>query len=184
MKRASCTNCGVFMRPFAATSHGANPASSSFAIWSDSSVRWNASQSSRGLWRGATSAACNAWNESQICVVDDYLYGNSPAFLEVVGTCLGLISLVAIPADTRAWLRRPSPVKVTLSPSVCYTAGLLDRRSEGGLYAGQSVRTFCAEAAFNIASAYQQDSLQTGNFRWIHNLTHRSRKFGGKSEMR
>lgn len=30
-------------------------------------------------------------------------------------------------------------------PSVCHTGGLLDRRSGGGHYAGQSVRPFCGE---------------------------------------
>src|SRR5439155_23127970 len=39
----------------------------------------------------------------------------------------------------------PSPVKVTLPLSFCYTPGLLHRLSAGGHHAGQSVRTFCGE---------------------------------------
>jgi hypothetical protein len=39
----------------------------------------------------------------------------------------------------------PSPVKVTLRLSLCYTPGLLSRFSEGGHHAGQSLRTCCGK---------------------------------------
>jgi SRSO17 transposase len=40
-------------------------------------------------------------------VVADCLYGNSPDFLDAVDACVGVMTLVAIPADTRCWLQRP-----------------------------------------------------------------------------
>src|ERR671933_570030 len=40
-------------------------------------------------------------------VVADCLYGNSPDFLDDVDECVGVTTLVAIPADTRCWLQRP-----------------------------------------------------------------------------
>lgn len=40
-------------------------------------------------------------------VVADCLYGNSPAFLDAVDACVGVTTLLAIPADTRCWLQRP-----------------------------------------------------------------------------
>jgi SRSO17 transposase len=40
-------------------------------------------------------------------VVADCLYGNSPDFLDAVDACVGVTTLVAIPADTRCWLQRP-----------------------------------------------------------------------------
>jgi SRSO17 transposase len=40
-------------------------------------------------------------------VVADCLYGNSPAFLDAVEACVGVTTLVAIPADTRCWLQAP-----------------------------------------------------------------------------
>src|SRR5258708_24110486 len=39
----------------------------------------------------------------------------------------------------------PSPVKVILPLSFCYTTGLRHRLSGGGHHAGQSMRTFCGE---------------------------------------
>ena len=41
-------------------------------------------------------------------VVADCLYGNSPAFLDAVDACVGITAWLAIPADTRCWLQRPS----------------------------------------------------------------------------
>src|SRR6516162_7527223 len=41
-------------------------------------------------------------------VVADCLYGQSPDFLDAVDACVGVTSFVAIPADTRCWLQRPS----------------------------------------------------------------------------
>ena len=41
-------------------------------------------------------------------VVADCLYGQSPDFLDAVDACVGVMSFVAIPADTRCWLQRPS----------------------------------------------------------------------------
>ena len=38
-------------------------------------------------------------------VVADCLYGNRPEFLEAVERDVDLVYVVAIPADTRAWLR-------------------------------------------------------------------------------
>ena len=40
-------------------------------------------------------------------VVADCLYGHSPDFLDAVDACVGVTTLVAIPADTRCWLQRP-----------------------------------------------------------------------------
>src|SRR5262250_2096330 len=40
-------------------------------------------------------------------VVADCLYGRSPDFLDAVDACVGVTTLVAIPADTRCWLQRP-----------------------------------------------------------------------------
>ena len=40
-------------------------------------------------------------------VVADGLYGNSPDFLDAVDACVGVTTVVAIPAETRCWLRRP-----------------------------------------------------------------------------
>jgi SRSO17 transposase len=40
-------------------------------------------------------------------VVADCLDGNSPAFLDAVDACVGVTTLVAIPADTRCWLQCP-----------------------------------------------------------------------------
>ncbi len=40
-------------------------------------------------------------------VVADCLYGNSPDFLDAIDACVGVTTLVAVPADTRCWLQRP-----------------------------------------------------------------------------
>jgi SRSO17 transposase len=40
-------------------------------------------------------------------LVADFLYGNSPDFLEAIDACVGVTALVAIPAETRCWLQRP-----------------------------------------------------------------------------
>jgi len=40
-------------------------------------------------------------------VVADCLYGKSPNFLDAVDACVGVTTLVAIPAETRCWLQRP-----------------------------------------------------------------------------
>lgn len=40
-------------------------------------------------------------------IVADCLYGNSPAFLDAVDACVGVTTLLAIPADTCCWLQRP-----------------------------------------------------------------------------
>jgi hypothetical protein len=40
-------------------------------------------------------------------VVADYLYGNSPDFLDAVDACVGGTTFVAIPAETRCWLQTP-----------------------------------------------------------------------------
>jgi SRSO17 transposase len=40
-------------------------------------------------------------------VVADCLYGNSPDCLAAVDACVGVTTLVAIPADTRCWLQAP-----------------------------------------------------------------------------
>jgi len=40
-------------------------------------------------------------------IVADCLYGNSPDFLDAVDACVGVTALVAIPSETRCWLRRP-----------------------------------------------------------------------------
>src|SRR5262245_58605958 len=43
-------------------------------------------------------------------VVADCLYGQSPNFLDAVDACVGVTTLVAIPADTRCWLQAPRTV--------------------------------------------------------------------------
>jgi SRSO17 transposase len=40
-------------------------------------------------------------------LVADCLYGNSPDFLDALDACVGVTSLVSVPADTRCWLQRP-----------------------------------------------------------------------------
>src|SRR3989442_2903001 len=40
-------------------------------------------------------------------IVADCLYGNSPDFLDAVDRCVGVTSLVSIPAETRCWLQLP-----------------------------------------------------------------------------
>src|SRR5712691_9113052 len=37
-------------------------------------------------------------------IVADCLYGNSPDFLDAVDSCVGVTSLVSIPAETRCWV--------------------------------------------------------------------------------
>jgi len=46
-------------------------------------------------------------------LVADCLYGNSPDFLDAVDRCLGVTSLVSIPAETRCWLQRPLTTEKT-----------------------------------------------------------------------
>jgi hypothetical protein len=46
-------------------------------------------------------------------VVADCLYGQSLDFLDAVDACVGVTSFVAIPADTRCWLQRPSTADQT-----------------------------------------------------------------------
>jgi SRSO17 transposase len=46
-------------------------------------------------------------------LVADCLYGNSPDFLEAIDACVGVTTLVAIPAETRCWLQRPRTVAHT-----------------------------------------------------------------------
>jgi SRSO17 transposase len=40
-------------------------------------------------------------------IVADCLYGQSPDFLDAVDACVGVTTLIAIPADTRCWLQAP-----------------------------------------------------------------------------
>ena len=40
-------------------------------------------------------------------IVADCLYGHSPDCLDAVDSCVGVTSLVSIPAETRCWLQRP-----------------------------------------------------------------------------
>ena len=46
-------------------------------------------------------------------LVADCLYGNSPDFLDAVDACLGVTSLVSVPAETRCWLQRPPTTEHT-----------------------------------------------------------------------
>ena len=46
-------------------------------------------------------------------IVADCLYGTSPDFLEALDACVGVTSLVSMPADTRCWLQRPSTLDKT-----------------------------------------------------------------------
>src|SRR5256714_480483 len=40
-------------------------------------------------------------------IVADWLYGNSPTFLDAIEACVGITAFVAIPSETRCWLQRP-----------------------------------------------------------------------------
>ena len=46
-------------------------------------------------------------------LVADCLYGNSPDFLDAIDACIGVTSLVSVPADTRCWLQRPPTTEKT-----------------------------------------------------------------------
>jgi SRSO17 transposase len=46
-------------------------------------------------------------------LVADWLYGNSPAFLDAIDACGGVTSLVSMPSDTRCWLQRPVTTEKT-----------------------------------------------------------------------
>ena len=46
-------------------------------------------------------------------LVADGLYGKSPDFLDAVDACVGVTSLVAVPAETRWWLQRPLTTEKT-----------------------------------------------------------------------
>jgi SRSO17 transposase len=46
-------------------------------------------------------------------LVADCLYGKSPDFLDAVEACVGVTSLVAVPAETRCWLQRPLTMEKT-----------------------------------------------------------------------
>ena len=46
-------------------------------------------------------------------LVADYLYGNSPDFLDAIDACMGVTALVAIPSETRCWLQRPRTAEHT-----------------------------------------------------------------------
>src|SRR5260370_25275636 len=46
-------------------------------------------------------------------VVADCLYGNSPDFLDARDACVGVTSLVSVPAETRCWLQRPPTTEHT-----------------------------------------------------------------------
>jgi len=46
-------------------------------------------------------------------LVADCLYGNSPDFLDAVDACVGVTSLVAVPAETRCWRQRPLTTEKT-----------------------------------------------------------------------
>jgi SRSO17 transposase len=46
-------------------------------------------------------------------LVADCLYGKSPDFLDAVEACVGVTSLVAVPAETCCWLQRPLTMEKT-----------------------------------------------------------------------
>jgi SRSO17 transposase len=46
-------------------------------------------------------------------VVADCLYGHSPDFLDAVDACVGVTTLLAMPADTRCWRQRPQTTERT-----------------------------------------------------------------------
>ena len=50
------------------------------------------------------------WNEGRLpfrSLVADALYGNSPDFLDAIDACVGVTTLVSVPAETRCWFQRP-----------------------------------------------------------------------------
>src|SRR5712692_9038615 len=57
-------------------------------------------------------------------IVADCLYGNSPDFLDALDACLGVTSLVAVPAETRCWPQRPPTTEHTYT----YKAAVRSKR--------------------------------------------------------
>lgn len=69
-------------------------------------------------------------------IVADCLYGNSPDFLDALDACVGVTSLVSVPADTRCWLQRPA----TLDKTYRYNGEVRSKR----------VTALSAEAALTV----------------------------------
>jgi SRSO17 transposase len=89
-------------------------------------------------------------------VVADCLYGNSPDFLDAVDACVGVTTLVAIPADTRCWLQRPR----TEDKTYIYKG---DVRSKRVVVAPTTApRTVAAVAASLPASSWYQRTVSEG----------------------
>src|SRR5919202_2332026 len=89
-------------------------------------------------------------------VVADCLYGQSPDFLDAVDACVGITTLVAIPADTRCWLQRPR----TEDKTYIYKG---DVRSKRVVVAPTTApRTVAAVAASLPASSWYQRTVSEG----------------------
>jgi SRSO17 transposase len=58
-------------------------------------------------------------------IVADCLYDRNPDFLDAVDACVGVTSLVAIPADTRCWVQPPWPEERSDQSSGAVRSGVL-----------------------------------------------------------
>jgi SRSO17 transposase len=86
----------------------------------------------------------------------DCLYGQSPDFLDAVEACVGVTTLVAIPADTRCWLQRPR----TADKMYIYKG---DVRSKRVVAAPPTApRSVAAVAASLPASSWYQRTVSEG----------------------
>ena len=89
-------------------------------------------------------------------VVADCLYGNSPDFLDAVDACVGVTTLVAIPADTRCWLQRPQ------TADRCYTYKGEARAKRVVVGPEPAPRTVAAVAAHLPASCWYPRTVSAG----------------------
>jgi len=89
-------------------------------------------------------------------VVADCLYGNSPDFLDAVDACVGVTTLVAIPADTRCWLQRPR----TEDKMYIYKGDVRSKRVVAAPHTAP--RSVAAVAASLPASSWYQRTVSEG----------------------
>src|SRR5215468_4087485 len=89
-------------------------------------------------------------------VVADCLYGRSPDFLDAVDACVGVTTLVAIPADTRCWLQRPR----TEDQTYLYQGAV--RSKQVVVAPSTAPRSVAAVAASLPASSWYQRTVSEG----------------------
>jgi SRSO17 transposase len=90
-------------------------------------------------------------------VVADCLYGNSPDFLAAVDACVGVTTLVAIPAETRCWRQRPQ----TEDKTYTYKGAVRTKRVVGASTPAPS--SVAALAARLPASSWYQRTVSEGS---------------------